>query len=108
MKKTKSPKIVITKKKERKNRFVLYLFVSGTSTNSMNAITNIKRVCEMYLKNRYELKIIDIYQQPEELVSMQILAVPVLIKKFPLPEKRMIGDLSNTEKVQKVLDLREE
>lgn len=80
-------------------RYVLKLFVTGILPNSVRAIINCKALCEKYLENRYELEIIDIYQQPEYALSEDILAVPVLIKKFPLPERRVIGDLSDIKKV---------
>ena len=86
-------------------RYVLRLYVTGILPNSIRAIENINAICEKHLKGRYELEIIDIYQQPSLAVEEQIVAVPVLIKKSPLPEDRMIGDLSNTEKVLKGLHL---
>ena len=86
-------------------KYVLNLFVTGILPNSARAVINIKAICEKYLKDRYELEIIDIYQKPALALTEQIIAVPLLIKKFPLPEQRMIGDLSNTEKVLKVLGL---
>jgi len=79
--------------------YVLRLFVTGILPNSVKAVLNIKAICEKYLNNRYELEIIDIYQQPDLALTEDILAVPVLIKKTPFPEVRMIGDLSNVEKV---------
>jgi len=85
--------------------YVLRLFVTGILPNSARAIANIKAICNQYLKNSYELDIIDIYQLPDLAVSEDIVAVPVLIKKYPLPEKRLIGDLSDTDKVLKALDL---
>lgn len=86
-------------------KYVFRLFVTGLSPNSAHAVVNIKAICEKYLKGRYELEIIDIYQQPAFAFSEDIIAVPVLIKKFPLPEERMIGDLSDTEKVLKGLHI---
>lgn len=86
-------------------KYVLRLFVTGILPNSARAVVNIKAICEKYLKNRYELEIIDIYQQPELAKAEDIIAVPVLIKKFPLPEERMIGDLSNIDEVLKGLCL---
>jgi circadian clock protein KaiB len=80
-------------------KYVFQLFVTGILPNSARAIINIKAICEEYLKGRYELEIIDIYQQPSKALTENIIAVPVLIKKFPLPEARLIGDLSNIEKV---------
>jgi circadian clock protein KaiB len=85
--------------------YILRLFVTGILPNSARAIVNIKAICNKYLKNSYELDIIDIYQLPDLAVTEEIIAVPVLIRKFPLPEKRLIGDLSDTDKVMKALDL---
>ncbi|RTY89831.1 circadian clock KaiB family protein [Flavobacterium sp. GT3R68] len=85
--------------------YVFKLFVTGILPNSVRAIINCKALCEKYLENRYELEIIDIYQQPEYALAEDIIAVPVLIKKFPLPEGRVIGDLSDIKKVLKDLDL---
>lgn len=79
--------------------YKLQLYVTGILPNSAHAIINIKVICEKYLKGRYNLEIIDIYQQPDLALTEKIIAIPVLIKKFPLPEKRVIGDLSDTEKV---------
>ena len=86
-------------------KYILQLFVTGILPNSARAIVNIKEICEKYLSGRYELEIIDIYQQPSRALTEEIIAVPVLIKKFPLPELRVIGDLSDTEKVLKGLNL---
>lgn len=87
------------------NKYILRLFVTGISPNSVRAINNINAICEQYLKGRYELEIIDIYKFPSLAITEDIIAVPLLIKKFPLPHDRMIGDLSNTEKVLKLLNL---
>ncbi len=90
---------------DREGKYILCLFVSSKSLNSARAVVNIKAICEKYLKNRYELEIIDIYQHPELAITEQIVALPVLIKKFPVPEIRMVGDLSNTEEVLKGLGI---
>ena len=103
----------ITKKKKGKSaingaereKYILRLFVTGILPNSARAVANSKAICEKYLKGRYELEIIDIYQQPSLAFKEEIIAIPVLIKKFPLPEGRLIGDLSDTEKVLKGLHL---
>lgn len=95
---------VDAKSAERK-KYVLKLFVTGILPNSSRAIINIKSICEKYLEGNYDLEIIDIYQQPEISIAENIIAIPLLIKKFPLPEERMIGDLSNTESVLKGLHL---
>jgi circadian clock protein KaiB len=86
-------------------KFHLQLFISGILPNSARAEVHIKAFCEKYLKDRYELEIIDIYQHPELASSEEIVAIPVLIKKLPKPEERMVGDMSNTEEVLKGLRL---
>jgi len=85
--------------------YMLQLFVTGILPNAARAIENVNAVCVKYLEGRYELEIIDIYQQPALAVAENISAVPLLIKKFPLPEERLIGDLSNMERVLKGLHL---
>ena len=85
--------------------YTLRLFVTGTSPISVRAISNIKKICEEHLQGKYELEIIDIYQQPLLVKSEDITAVPMLIKKLPLPKKRMIGDMSDENKVLKGLGL---
>ena len=72
---------------------------------SINAIQNIRKICEENLKGRYELEVIDIYQQPEYAKKEDILAAPTLIKKLPLPLRKFIGDMSNEEKILVGLDL---
>jgi circadian clock protein KaiB len=85
--------------------YVLRLYVTGTSPNSLRSIINIKDICETHLQGRYSLEIIDVYQQETIAMQEQIIALPLLIKKMPLPERRMIGDLSETLKVLKGLGL---
>jgi circadian clock protein KaiB len=85
--------------------FVFRLYVTGASPNSSRAISNLKAFCETYLKSRYELQIIDVYQQPQVARSVDIIALPLLIKKSPLPERRLIGDMSNQEKMLKSLNI---
>lgn len=87
------------------NEYVLRLFITGATPNSIRAVSNIKQICEDYLNGRYTLEIIDVYQQEAIAEKEQLIALPLLIKKFPLPERRTIGDLSNTEKVLKGLGL---
>jgi circadian clock protein KaiB len=87
-------------------RYVLRLYVTGFTPQSSRAIQNIKRICEEYLQGRYDLEVVDIYQQPALAKGEQIIAAPTLIKKLPLPLRRIIGDLSNTERVLLGLDLR--
>ena len=87
--------------------YLLKLYITGASPNSAKAVNNIKNICEKYLKNRYELEIIDIYQQPLLATSEQIIALPLLIKSSPLPAKRLIGNMSDMQRVLKSLDLNE-
>jgi circadian clock protein KaiB len=89
----------------RQAKYVLRLYVSGSTLKSARAVENIKRICEQYLKNRYDLEVIDIYQQPNLARDEQIVAVPTLIKRLPPPRRRLIGDMSNPKKVLFGLDL---
>lgn len=87
--------------------YLLRLYVTGYTPNSVRAIENIKKICEEYLKGRFELEVVDLYQKPHLAQGEQIIAAPTLIKKLPLPLRRIIGDMSNTERVLVGLDLRE-
>ena len=87
-------------------RYVLRLYVTGTTPKSVSAIANLKQVCKEYLQGRYDLEVIDVYQRPSLAAEEQIIAVPTLIKKLPLPLRRLIGDLSDTERVLFGLDLK--
>ncbi len=86
-------------------KYLLRLYISGTTPRSVRAIENIKRLCDTRLKGCYELEIVDIYQQPASLATDQIIAVPTLIKTLPLPMRKLIGDLSDEENVLMGLDL---
>lgn len=86
--------------------YVLRLYVTGVTPNSVRALANIKRICEEHLQGRYQLEVIDLYQQPELAATEQIIAAPTLIKELPLPLRRVIGDMSNSERVLVGLDLR--
>ena len=90
----------------RQAKYLLRLYVSGSTLKSSRAVENIKRVCEKHLKNRYDLEVIDIYQQAKLARDQQIVAVPMLIKRLPLPLRRLIGDMSDQEKVLFGLDLK--
>lgn len=91
----------------KKEKYILRLYVTGTTPQSVRAIANIKQICEEHLKGRYDLEVIDLYQQPNLASGEQIIAAPTLIKKLPLPLRRIIGDMSGTERVLVGLDLRE-
>ena len=79
--------------------YVLHLFVAGASLNSTRAIANIKHICEQYLPGNYSLEIFDVHQQKTIAEREQLIALPLLIKRLPLPERRLIGDLSDIKKV---------
>ena len=84
---------------------MMRLFVTGASPNSMRAISNLKKICEEYLKGHYELEIIDVYQRPIVAMQEQIIALPMLIKTAPGLERKLIGDMSDKQKVLKGLGL---
>ncbi len=87
-------------------RYLLRLYVAGMTPRSERAIANIKAICEEHLKGRYDLRVVDVYQHPALAAGEQIIALPTLIKKLPPPLRRIIGDLSNRERVLIGLDLR--
>lgn len=97
----------LTISKGYKDKYVLRLYITGTTSRSILAITNLKKICQEYLEGRYELEVIDLFQHPGLAKDEQIIAAPTLIKKLPLPFRRIIGDMSNKEKVLLGLDLRE-
>ena len=85
--------------------YVLRLFVTGASQKSLQAIDNLKRLCEENFPNQYELEVIDIYQQPGLAAKEQLLAVPTVIKDLPPPVRRLIGNLSNAKDTLKHLGI---
>ena len=85
--------------------YVFALYITGASPNSSKAVNNLKSFFEKYLKNQYELQIIDVYQQPHIVKSVDIIAMPLLIKKHPLPERRFIGNMANSDKLLESLNL---
>ncbi len=89
----------------RTEQYILRLYVANRSPKSLLAIQQLKSLCEEHLSEGYELELVDIYQQPELTEEERILATPTLIKKLPLPQQKLIGDLSETEKVATYLDL---
>lgn len=94
-------------KDSSKKHYLLRLYVTGATSKSVKAINNIKQICEEYLKGRYQLEVIDIYQRPSLAMGEQIIALPTLIKKLPPPLRKIIGDLSDTERVLFGLDLKQ-
>jgi circadian clock protein KaiB len=98
---------IMSKQQKDKEKYVLRLYVTGSTNRSVFAIENLKKICEEYLEGRYELQVIDLYQKPSLAKGDQIIAAPTLIKRLPLPFRRIIGDMSNKEKVLVGLDLKE-
>jgi len=86
--------------------YVLRLYVTGTTPHSTRAIVNIRKICEEYLQGRYVLEVVDISRRPALAEGEQIIAAPTLVKKLPLPLRRFIGDMSQTERILLGLDLR--
>ncbi len=80
-------------------KYVLRLYVTGMTPRSQLAIKNIKKICEAHLKGRYELDVVDIYQQPELAREAELVALPALIKKLPSPLRKLVGDMSDTDRV---------
>ncbi len=89
-----------------KETYLLRLYVAGSTPRSLQAIANVKAICEEHLKGRYELEVVDLYQEPVLAQGEQIIAAPTLIKKLPEPLRRIIGDMSNTERILVGLDLK--
>ncbi|MCC3154531.1 circadian clock KaiB family protein [Hymenobacter sp. BT770] len=83
--------------------YLLHLYITGATTNSTRAVRNIKEICEEHLKGRYELLIVDVYQQPELAQEKDLIGVPTLIKLRPGLVRRMVGDFSDRERVLKAL-----
>ena len=86
--------------------YQLRLYVAGQTPKSLVALTNLKQICEQYLQGRYEIEVVDLLTSPQLAQGDQILALPTLVRRLPEPIKKIIGDLSNTERVLVGLDLR--
>jgi len=83
--------------------YIFSLYITGASPNSSRAITNLKFFLEEHLKDQYELQIIDVYQQPHIAKTVDIIALPMLVREFPQPAMRLIGDMSNNEKLLRIM-----
>jgi circadian clock protein KaiB len=88
--------------------YELRLYVAGQTPKSLAAFANLKKICEEHLAGQYHIEVIDLLKKPQLASGDQILAIPTLVRKLPQPIKKIIGDLSNTERVLVGLDLREE
>jgi circadian clock protein KaiB len=91
---------------ESSDMWELRLYVAGQTPKSMKAFTNLKKLCEEHLEGKYKIEVIDLLKNPQLAKGDQIFAIPTLVRKLPQPLKRVIGDLSNTERVLVGLDLR--
>ena len=89
-----------------KEKYILKLYITGMTPRSQEALRNVEKICREYLGDRCELQVIDIYQQPTLAKGDQIIAVPTLVKKLPLPLRRLIGDLSQKDRILLGLDLK--
>ena len=98
--------LVSAQKRHGKRSYVLRLYVAGITPRSREAVANVKALCEKHLTGRYDLQVIDIYQQPKLAKGEQIIAAPTLVKKLPLPLRRMIGSMAQEDKLLVGLDLR--
>ena len=88
----------------RRAKYILRLYVTGSSARSLKAVYNLKKICEEHLPD-YDLEVIDIYKNPDLAREEQIIAAPTLVKKLPQPLRRFVGDLSNTQKILIGLDI---
>jgi circadian clock protein KaiB len=88
-----------------KAKWELTLYVAGQTVKSLQAFSNLKRICEEYLADEYHIEVVDLLKSPQLAKGDQILALPTLVRKLPAPVRKIIGDLSNTERVLVGLDL---
>ena len=107
---TKKENPVVKIKKEKstklsKDAWVLRLYVAGQTPKAITAFTNLKKICEEQLNGKYSIEVIDLMENPQLANEFQIVALPTLIRKLPVPVRKIIGDLSNTERVLLGLDL---
>ena len=87
-------------------KYELRLYIAGNTAKSLAALSNLKKYCEEHLKDQYKIQVIDLLKSPQLAAGDQILAIPTLVRKFPVPIRKIIGDLSNEEKVLVGLNIR--
>ena len=95
----------LTRKAFKRAKYIFRLYVTGSTSRSLKAVYNLRKLCEEYLPDAYELEVIDIYKHPEIAREEQIIAAPTLVKELPRPIRKFVGDLSNTQKVLIGLDI---
>ena len=103
---TEEPVLNSKKTKRREEGWNLRLYVAGQTPKSIAAFANLKKICEEKLAGRYKIEVIDLLENPQLAQGDQILAIPTLVRKLPVPVRKIIGDLSNTERVLVGLDLK--
>ena len=96
---------VATPQRDGREKYELQLYISGATERSSTALANVKAIAEKRLHGRYRLSVVDLYQQPEKAREREVTAVPMLVKMLPLPLRRVVGDLSNEDRVLIGLDL---
>jgi circadian clock protein KaiB len=96
----------LIKKAGKDGRWILRLYVAGETARSLTAFANLKKICEEHLANRHSIEVIDLSKQPELAQNDQIVALPTLVRKLPTPVRRVIGDLSNLDRVLVGMDLK--
>ena len=101
-----TPEFELAAKRSQAEQYVLRLYIAGTTEASGRSVETLRAICEKHLKGRYELLVVDVFQQPILAKDEQIIAVPTLIKKLPAPIRRIVGDLSNEQRVLIGLDLK--
>ena len=89
----------------KRAKYILRLYVTGSTSRSLKAVYNLRKFCEEHLSDEYELEVIDIYKDPEAAREAQIVAAPTLVKRLPEPIRKFVGDLSNTQKILVGLDI---
>jgi circadian clock protein KaiB len=96
-----------TGKEPNLDKWILRLYIAGKTPKSVTAFENLKKICEERLKNKYTIEVIDLLENPQLGREHQILAIPTLVRKLPVPVRKIIGDLSNTERVLIGLDIKQ-
>lgn len=97
---------ITTREVSRLKEYVLKLYITGATRTARRAIENLNRICEEHIQGRYELEVVDVYKAPEVASAAEILASPTLVKELPAPVRRLIGDLSQKDRVLLLLDLK--
>jgi circadian clock protein KaiB len=101
-----APKTVAVRRAPKAEAWNLRLYVAGQTPKSLTAFSNLKRLCEEHLAGRYQIDVIDLMKEPQRAQGDQILAIPTLVRKLPAPMRRVIGDLSNLDRVMVGIDLK--